>query len=345
MIFDLVIFLLVISLVIFVHELGHFIFAKRANILCHEFALGMGPVIWQTKKGETLYSIRAIPLGGFVSMAGENTERDKDVDPNRVFQAQSWPHRFITVIAGALFNFLLAFILIFLIGLFYGSTKTNTIINNVQENSPADKAGIIIGDEITHINGVRVRTLDEVTFEIQASSGAPLELKLKTENGKTKTVTLTPEKTTVEGMDYYYIGVSTLIEREHGLISALSYTHQKFIGTVKMVFRTFYLLITGTLGFENVSGPIGILSIAGSQAEAGLNNLLFFIAYISINLGFVNLLPLPALDGGRILFLLIEKLLGRPVKPEVENYIHYIGLIGFMILFVFIAWNDILRLL
>ena len=154
----------------------------------------MGPVIWQTKKGETLYSIRAIPLGGFVSMAGENTERDKDVDPNRVFQAQSWPHRFITVIAGALFNFLLAFILIFLIGLFYGSTKTNTIINNVQENSPADKAGIIIGDEITHINGVRVRTLDEVTFEIQASSGAPLELKLKTENGKTKTVTLTPEK-------------------------------------------------------------------------------------------------------------------------------------------------------
>ena len=120
-------------------------------------------------------------------------------------------------------------------------------------------------------------------------------------------------------MDYYYIGVSTLIEREHGLISALSYTHQKFIGTVKMVFRTFYLLITGTLGFENVSGPIGILSIAGSQAEAGLNNLLFFIAYISINLGFVNLLPLPALDGGRIIFLLIEKLLGRPVKPELKT--------------------------
>ena len=329
-------FILVLSITIFIHELGHFIFAKRAKIYVYEFCIGMGPRLFKFKRknDETEYGIRLFPIGGFCSMAGESVEVDEKIPKNRRLQDKTWLQRFLTIVAGVMFNFLFALIILFVVGLINGNPNRKPIVAKIIENSPASNTTLAVGDTITKINGVKVKTVDRLMIEYTVNYGKDLEIETES-----KKITIKPEKVN----DDYTYGFSLDGTIKKGFFEAIKYSITKFISLIEQLFVTIFYLITGTLSVTSLSGPIGIYNIVGESAKAGFINLIYLIGYLSINVGFINLLPIPAFDGGRIIFLLIEKIIGRPVKPNIENTIHSIGFILLMILMLFITYNDIMR--
>lgn len=338
-------FILILSSIVFIHELGHFIFAKRAGIYCYEFSIGMGPKIFGKKfKSETEYCIRAIPLGGFVSMAGESVEEDKNIPKNKRMQSKTWMQRFLTIFAGPLFNFILAFILLLLIGLIFGAPSTRPIIGQIENNSAALKAGLEVGDKVLSVNDKKVRNWDQIIMKLQLiKNGDPVTFKIE-RNNKIENIKITPIKKEKDGKITYHFGVGMEKEKSYGFISSIKYATSKLGSLTESMFTVIGGLFTGKISLNNISGPVGIYSIVGDSAKNGISNIIYLVAYLSINIGFINLIPFPAFDGGRILFLIIEKIKGSPVSTKVENMFHYIGfyiLIGLMIL---VTFNDILRL-
>ena len=339
-------FILILGIIVFIHELGHFIFAKKAGIYCYEFSVGMGPKLISKKfKSETEYCLRLIPIGGFVSMAGESVEEDKKIPKNKRLQSKTWLQRFLTIFAGPLFNFILAFVLLLIVGLAFGAQSTKPVIGMLEEGSAAEKAGLEVGDRVLSINGKKVSTWDEIIMKLQlTNNGNPVDFEIKKENGTTKNIEVKPEKVVQDDVVSYHFGVGMDQTISHGFIPSLSYASSKLYSLTKSMFTVLGGLFTGKIGVGNISGPVGIYSIVGDSAKAGLSSLIYLMAYLSINVGFINLIPFPAFDGGRILFLIIEKIKGSPVSAKVENMFHYIGffiLIGLMIL---VTFNDILRL-
>ena len=335
-------FVFILGVTVTIHEFGHFLFAKKAGIYVYEFSIGMGPRLFKfNRKGdETDYSIRLLPIGGYVQMAGEEVEDDKNIPNDRKLQSKSWTQRFMTMIAGVLFNFILAIVVLFIIGLFNGVTLNATRI----DESEID--GLKSGDEIVSVNGHFVNNYDKLALELSVAGNNDFKMKVKHSDGTYDKVTIRPkeiqdDKGNLEGYSY---GFTITGDRETGFIAAVKYAIFKFFSTVEQMFFTVWYLITGTLSLKLMSGPVGIFSIVGTAAESGIMSVLSLLALISINVGFINFLPIPAFDGGHILFLIIEKIKGSKVNPKVENKIHSIFFILLMILMLYITFNDILRI-
>ena len=344
---NLILFILILGSIVFVHEFGHFMMAKLTGVYVYEFAIGMGPKLWSKKGKETEYTLRAIPIGGFCMMAGEDLEDDdlKKVPKNKRLQSKKPWQRFLIMFFGAGNNFIFAILLLFAIGLIWGGSSMEPVVTSVLKNSAAANSGIEAGDRILEINGHSISTTDDISLYLAvADPEEASDIKVEKENDSVKTYSVQPKKKKVDGQTTYQYGIGMHQEVEHGFLAAIQFTYKKTISIFKQMAVTVGYLFTGGISISQLSGPVGIFSIVGDQSSAGIMNIIYLIAFLSINVGFINLLPLPAFDGGHILFIIIEKIKGSPVNPETENKIHTIGLFLLMLLMVVITFNDILRL-
>lgn len=341
----LVYFILILGIIVFVHEFGHFIFAKMFGVHVYEFSIGMGPAIWSSKakKNQTTYNLRAIPLGGFVQLAGEEVDDDSDISKDKKLYSKPVWQRFLIMSFGAINNFILAFLILFFIALFNGSTNSTPLIAKVEVDSAMYEAGVIDNDIIDSINGKHVSTLDDAILFLNLAGNKETTFKVK-RNEELLEFKVTPKKVSIDGQDQYKYGIEFNSEKEEGFIAALKFSLTKIKSLVKQMVVVIFSLVTGKLGLGSLAGPVGIYSLVGQEASFGFLNILSLIALLSVNVGFINLLPFPAFDGGRILFLVIEKIKGSPVSPKIENMIHSIGFILLLLLLVVISINDIRRL-
>ncbi len=339
-------FILILGAIVAVHEFGHFIFAKLSNTYVYEFSIGMGKKIFGKKKkgGETEFCIRAIPLGGYVMIAGEDVEDDK-IPKNRQMCNKSFIQRFLVLFAGAFFNFIFAFVILFISALIYGATITDPYIGEVGEGYPAYDVGIEKGDLLLSLNGEKINNWDQALIKLQTSNGDAVTFEVKKVDGRVESYSIAPiEVSDDDGNKSYKFGIATAYEKEYGFGKSLKYACNKTISLFGSMWDTLKYLFTGKVGVNQLSGPVGIYSIVDSQAEQGLEAILYLVAYLSINVGIINLLPFPAFDGGRILFLFIEKIFKKPVSKKVENIIHSIGFMLIIALLIYVTFNDILRL-
>lgn len=338
-------FILILGITVFIHELGHFIFAKRAGIYCYEFSIGMGPVLkrWKRKNDETEYSIRLLPIGGFVSMAGEDVEIDPDVPENKRLQSKTWGQRFMTIIAGVMNNFILALVIFFIVGLVSGTTKPNAYISYLDEDMPAFESGLEAGDEILKLNGKKVDS-DMFLLKLIVNGDKTARITVRHENGELDNIVITPTKVEEDGKESYKFGFGLENKTERGFFKAIGYSFRKFWSLIKQMGYTIAYLFTGKISVSNLSGPVGIYSVVGETAKTGFINLVYLLGYISLNVGFMNFLPIPAFDGGRLFFLIVEKIKGSPVSPKFENTVHSIGMLLLMLLMLVITYNDIARI-
>ena len=339
-------FILILGGIVFFHELGHFLFAKKAGVYIYEFSIGMGPQLfkWKSKKDETMYSIRLLPIGGFVQMAGEEIDPDENIPKEKRMQSKTWLQRFSIMIAGIFFNFVLAIVLLFVVGLINGTPQKETYIGVIDKNSSAYNAGLRENFEILQVNGKKASTKDILSLELIANVKKEVEVKYKDENGNVEIAKFKADTVDENGTTKYKYGFSLINQKQRGFFSSIKYAFTKTIELIEYMFFVIWYLITGKISLTNLSGPIGIFTMVGETAKEGLINLVYLMAIISVNVGFINFLPLPAFDGGRILFLIIEKIKGSPVNPKIENIIHTVGLGLLMLLMVFITYNDILRI-
>ena len=346
-IINLLLFIVILGIIVFVHEAGHFVLAKLNGVYVYEFALGMGPKICGFKKGETEYNLRAIPIGGFCQLAGEDLDDDdaKKVPKDMRLQSKKPWQRFLIMLFGPMNNFILAVLLLFIIALFWGGTTLNPKVASVEKNSAAYTSGMKKGDTILKINNKSVETSDDISLYLAiANPKKASSIVVKDKSGVKHTYKIKPKKIKVKGKETYRYGIGLKQKRTKGLGNAFVYTYKKTKSIFKQMFVTVGYLFTGRIRLNQLSGPVGIYSIVGEQRSAGFANLLYLMAFLSINVGFINLLPIPAFDGGHILFIIIEKIKGSPVNPDLENKIHTVFLILLMLLMLVITFNDVLKL-
>ena len=332
-ILNILLFILILGVIVFIHEFGHFTFAKLTGVYVYEFSIGMGPKLCSKKGKETEYSLRAIPIGGFCQMAGEDVEDDdlKKVPKSKRLQSKTVWQRFLIMFFGAGNNFISAVLILFFIALVYGGTSMSPMITEVTKNYPAQKAGIEAGDIVKEINGHKIKTSDDISlFLAIANPKEKNTFVVEKENGDKETYKFKAKKVEKDGETSYVYGIGM--------------TAKKTASIFKQMGITVGYLFTGGISLNQLSGPVGIYSIVGESSKAGVANVLYLIAFLSINVGFINLLPLPAFDGGHIVFLIIEMIKGSPVKPELEEKIHGIGMMLLLLLMVVITINDIIRL-
>jgi regulator of sigma E protease len=376
MLVTIIIFIIVLAALIFVHELGHFIAARSFGIRVDEFALGFGPRLFERKAkgggfwGETTYAINAIPFGGFVKIFGENPDDESmtGADSGRSFvNAKRWKQA-IVLVAGVLGNFIFAWLLI-VIALSIGAasspsdypqyanrmTDERIMIAAVSPASPAYKAGIKEGDAILGLSSASIPlvkniTIDAIQADIASSTGAPLIFSIL-RDGKEVSITVTPSKNVIsQESDRYAVGISMDDTATLQLPIYLAvYEGARFTwALMKEIVMGFGTLIAGlfhgTASVSDLTGPVGIAGMVGTAARLGLSYLLMFTAFISINLGIINLVPFPALDGGRLLFVIIETVIRRPIKAIFANAVNLVGFVLLMLLMVFVTYRDILRL-
>lgn len=322
----------VLGSLIFIHELGHFLTAKKFGVLVHDFALGMGPTLFKKQVGETTYHLKLLPIGGFVRMEGENSASDHP----RSFMNKLPYQKFLILFAGAGFNFIFAAILLFSSYLLAGTPTTE--LSEVVPESPAYVSGITAGSVILSIDDINVYDWSDIQNLISISKG-DVSIVLKDPKGSEKTVTVTP---TQDDTGSRKIGIAPKYERNPVDALKATGTIYKYLFTTMLGF--FGALGKGTVESGSVVGPIGLFGIISEASQLGLSTLLFLMGYISINLGIVNLLPIPALDGGRIIFVIIEKIKGKPLNTNFENILHLVGFAALMILMVYLMISDISRL-
>ena len=341
----LIYFILILGITVFIHELGHFIFAKHAGIYVYEFSIGMGPQIFKfhRKNDETEYSIRLLPIGGYVQMAGEEIESDEDIPKEKQMTHKKWHQRFMTVIAGILFNFLLAIFIFFIVGLINGVPTETTTVADVSKNSAAFKAGLKSGDKILKINGTKIVSSDHLMLLVQINGKDKMNMTIL-RDGKEKALQITPKEIKENDQVSYQYGFSLKNHLVHDFFSAVKYGFTKMFSLIHQMILIIAYLLLGKLSISSLAGPVGIYTVVDQSAKAGILSLIYLLGFLSLNVGFINLLPIPAFDGGRLLFLIIEKIKGSPVKPKIENTIHAIGFVFLMVLMVVITYHDILRL-
>lgn len=322
----------VFLLVILLHELGHFTVAKLVGIKVNEFSIGMGPKILQGRKGETKYTLRLLPIGGYVSMEGEDEESN---DP-RGFGKASPLSRMAVIAAGAFMNFVLAIVVLSIVSFNMG--EPTTTIDETIPNSPAAIAGIMHGDNITYINDIRTNTWDELANAIGLSNPDEEMRVTFIRNEEEQTIGIVP--TVEDGVNI--IGIKPLYKKS--LSYSLKGGFEKTGMFLKLMFEFVGMLFRGQVSTNDLAGPIGVINEVGQAAKMGMTNLLLILGFISVNLGFFNLLPIPALDGSRLVFLFIELLRGKPVDPEKENLIHTVGFIFLIGLMLIVTYKDLFRL-
>ena len=331
-------------IMIFPHELGHFIAAKKCNVQVNEFAFGMGPTIWKKQRGETLHSIRLFPIGGFCAMEGEDgTEeegedgvRPKDYNPRAFNNKKPW-QKIIILAAGSAMNVLCAFLILTILVTWLGFTTT--MIDSVIEGSPAEAAGLMSGDKIVAIDGNEITVWDQVGQAIQSSSGNEMTFDV-VRKGENVSLKLTPVYE--EENKRYIMGAQCKVS--HSILKGVK---SGAIGTGRLfgiMFESLKMLISGGAKLEDISGPVGIVQMVGETSSQGLWSYGFLVALICVNLAVINMLPLPALDGGRILIVLFGWITGRPVSPRVEGVIHAVGIVLLLGLAVLVTFSDIGKL-
>lgn len=415
-------FIIVFGVLVSVHEYGHMFFAKRAGIMCPEFAIGMGPKIFSFRKNETLYTIRLLPVGGYVRMAGDGLE-EPPVKPgmhvkiklnnqdeithiilddqhkfqqieaievkqcdfkeglfiegvasdeerhhyaiahkayfvengsliqiapkNRQFTYKKPYQKFLTLFAGPLFNFLLTLVLF--IGLAYYQGTPTTTIGQVADNYPAQKAGLQTGDKIVKIGDQKINDKQQINGELNKIKDNKTKVTIK-RDGKTKTVDVTPKKyeqklTKTKTQTSYILGFQP--KNEHSAFKPLVSGFEQTLHAGKFIFTAIVGMIasifTGQFSFDMLNGPVGIYHNVDAVVKTGIINLISWTALLSVNLGLMNLLPIPALDGGRILFVIYEAIFRKPVNKKVESAIIAVGAIFVLIIMVLVTWNDIQR--
>ncbi|WP_079525278.1 RIP metalloprotease RseP [Solibacillus isronensis] len=409
-------FILIFGSLVFFHELGHFLFAKKAGIMVREFAIGMGPKIFGMTKGETVYTLRLLPIGGYVRMAGEDTDTvelqpgyrvalitneenivekiilnqkthyqnvifleveradlerelwiegyDEDdqfirynvsrtasivengteqmIAPlDRQFNSKSVGARAMAIFAGPLFNFILAFFIFLIIGLIQGIPSDEPIIAEVVDDSVASSAGLVDGDKVVKVNGQSISTWEQLSEQIFNNPNKAVTFEVERETGN-EIIELTPKAVEQEGgQPYGQIGVMRSIEKNP--IQAVVYGVEETYNMIITIGTLVGKLVTGQFSIDALSGPVGIYKTTETVVTFGLYNILYFAAMLSVNLGIMNLLPLPALDGGRLLFFAVEAVRGKPIDRQKEGMVHFVGILLLMILMVVVTWNDIQR--
>lgn len=341
-------FILILGIIVLVHEFGHFIWAKKFGVHIYEFSIGMGPVLFTHEgKDKIKYRIRLLPIGGFVQMAGEVYEDDKEIDKERFMCNRPWYQRIIIIIAGVVNNFILALILLFMYALIWGAPETKPIVHSVEKNYPMEKAGIKKGDLITKVNGKKVSTWDKAQILlVLKSKNNTYKIEVKHTNGEKEVISVKPKKVYDKDLktDRYVFGVTVKEETKHGFVNSLKFAFTKFVNIIETMWLTISSLVTGKLSLKNLSGPVGVYQVVNTGISIGISYLIYITAFLSINVGFINILPLPAFDGGRAFFMLIEKVIGRPINSKIENTVHTVGFILLLLLMVLITWQDIARL-
>ena len=324
-------------LLIVFHEFGHFIVAKKSGIKVNEFAVGMGPLVYSKEKGETTYSFRAIPIGGYCAMEGED---DESSDP-RSFDNAPASKRFLTILAGPVANLIIAVLVFTIVGVIGGVVTTT--VDDFIENSPAQAAGIEKGDEILKINDQVIddfNDISKVVNDFYKDKDFDKEITvLAKRNGKDLDFAFKPK---VDG-ENTYIGIIPA-RRTPGFFEAIGLGFKETGRNVKMIFTILGRLFTGKLAFGALSGPVGVLKELGNQAQNGLANLLYFLAYISVNLAVFNLLPIPALDGSKLLTSGIEIITGKKINKKLEEKITMVGFFILLGLILVVSIKDIVNL-
>ena len=341
-------FILILGAIVLVHEFGHFIFSKIFGVYVYEFSIGMGPKLlhYKKKNGETEYCIRLIPIGGFVSLAGEDADDNNKIPEERKLYSKPVWQRFLIMVAGVMNNFIFAFLLLFVMALIYGSTTTKPIVSDVTPGMPAEAVGIKKGDTVVSIDGEKISSFSEIQLYLQTSEGKEMEFALKDVSGNKKVIKVTPDKITGDdGKDKYVIGIVLDTKVNKGFVPSIKYAGETTLSLYKLMFTTIKQLFTGRASVKDLSGPVGIYSIVSEESKAGFQNILYLTAYLSINVGFINLLPFPAFDGGRVVFLIIEKIRRKRVPAKVEGIVNGAGFALLILLMIFVTFNDILRLL
>ncbi|WP_087972876.1 RIP metalloprotease RseP [Oceanobacillus rekensis] len=416
-------FIFMFGLLVFIHEWGHMIFAKRAGMLVREFAIGFGPKIFSFTRNETLYTIRLIPAGGYVRVAGEDPEiielkpghhiglefnnegnvtkiivnnKSKhpnarvievehadldhkliiegyeiddednklhfDIDPkaffvmderetqiapyDRQFASKTTGQRAIQLFAGPMMNFILAIFIFVIIGLIQGVPVEEAKMGDILPDTPAKEAGLQTDDVIIQIEDNSISTWEEFTSIVRANPGQELDM-IVLRNDTEEPVTVIPDEAetvdqTGEPISVGQIGVYQGFEKS--FLGTFTYGFERTYETTKMILTNLMMLVTGQVSIDMLSGPVGIYDATDQVVQTGFMNLMLWTAMLSINLGIVNLVPLPALDGGRLLFVGIEALRGKPIAPEKEGIFHFVGFAFLMLLMIVVTWNDIQRL-
>lgn len=343
--------IVLLGVLIFVHEMGHFIIAKISGVGVVKFSLGFGPKIFSKKIGETEYLLSAIPLGGYVKMVGEEPDEEvSEGDLSKSFTNKPVIKKAGIVLAGPLFNIIFA-IFVFSIIHMGGVPILTTEVGDTVKDTPAFEAGIKKGDLITSINGKEISKWEELTEIIQQSEGAELLMNIK-RDGRYYEVQLRPKPFVDknifgEEIETYKIGVNAsdkFITKRYNPFSAVLKGFQQTWWWTKLTGITIVKLIDRTVPAKTLGGPILIVQMAGQQAQAGLMNFLLFMAIISINLGIINLLPIPILDGGHLFFFLLEAIRGKPLSIKKMEIAQQVGLVLIGILIVFVFYNDITRI-
>ncbi|MGI5966567.1 M50 family metallopeptidase [Anaerotruncus rubiinfantis] len=343
-IFQVIVAVLVFGLLIFIHELGHFTVGKLSGMRVNEFAIGMGPALFSWHKGETQYSLRALPVGGYVSVEGEDEDSS---DPRAFCNVMLWK-RILFVCAGAIMNLLLGFIILsILVGM--RTTLPTTTISEFHPD-PADGAAavsnekLMVGDKILKINGTSVFTSNDITFSMISDRDGVVDFTVLRDGQKLEIPQVQFKMDTAEdgtrliNLDFY------VYSAEKTFLNSVQYTVLWMFSIVRQVWLSFLNLITGNFTLAELSGPVGVSTVIGQASTAGLKTLLTLVGFITVNIGVFNLLPVPALDGGRLIFLLIELVIRRPVNPKYEGFVHAAGFILLMGLMLVVTLNDIVKL-
>ena len=325
------------GLLILVHELGHFIAAKINGVKVEEFAIGMGPQIFSVAIGETDYSLRALPIGGFVQMYGESTDDDEvSTRDKRALSNKSPLVRIIVFAAGAFMNLLLALIIFTIVVMNFGF-KTN-VVSSVVDNSPAAVAGLKSGDKLIKIDGNRILTGDDLIMGIALAKGNPVEIEFES-NGKIETKSIKP----IEEDGVYRVGIYSEHIKNPSIIDSFKNSFKELISMVKQTFISLKMMFTGNIDFKtDVGGPVTIIRMAGEAAKVGVWNLVNLTAFLSVQLAVFNLLPFPALDGGHIFILLIETITRNKIPAKYVNAINTVGFALLMILMAVVLLKDII---
>lgn len=347
-VFYIVIAILLFGILIFVHELGHFSVAKLCGVRVNEFSLFMGPAIWKKQRGETLYALRCIPIGGYCAMEGENEESD---DPRAFSRASTWK-RLLILISGSFSNFLIGFLMVLLIVAIGFSMIPTAQISGIEEGRPFAEV-LQTGDRFYSVDGYRVFVSDDVTMLLGRDSDGVHDLVIVRDGEKLELQNVAMAKDHVYESGSVGYGFSLKAEKKN-LWNVLSYSFSESVNFGRMVWMSLADLFSGRAAVSEVSGVVGIVGTVaevGSQSESvglGLLNVLYLFAFIAINLGVMNLLPVPALDGGRVVCLLVtaaaEKLLRRKIDPKYEAYLHGAFMILLLLLMVLLVFKDVIFL-
>ncbi|PYZ98045.1 RIP metalloprotease RseP [Alteribacter lacisalsi] len=406
---------IIFGLLVFIHEWGHLIFAKRAGILCREFAIGFGPKIFSFKRNETTYTIRLLPLGGFVRMAGEDPEmiqikpgyevglkfniRDQVTDiivnnkskhpdckviqvekidleddlfvqgyvpdeeglvtfdvheqanyiydeeatqiapRDRQFPSKTIPQRAMAIFAGPMMNFLLAVIILAAYAMMAGMPVDEARVGDVTDDGVAIQAGLEEGDRIVSIDGENVSTWEEMTGIIQGSANEPLLFEVERGNETFEVEMVPDERLGPEDEVQGVVGIYP--PTEFSILGSIAFGFTTTWDYTVLIVEALGMLVTGQFSLDHLAGPVGIYSYTGEVAAMGFFVLMQWAAILSVNLGIINLLPLPALDGGRLMFIGLEAVRGKPVDPQKEGLVHFIGFALLMLLMLVVTWNDI----